>query len=68
MHDYLRRYERFVITPGHMFHVTLPQFAKHYESASEKALFGGIDDHYPSIPKRNWAPYTFQAKGVGQSG
>lgn len=42
-----------------MFHVTLPQFAKHYgtfllplclESACKNAQFGGLDDHDPSIP------------------
>lgn len=53
-----------------MFHVAPPRLAKHYgtfllchsrlDSASENTQFGGpsegLDDHYPSIPKRNGTP------------
>lgn len=55
-----------------MLHTTLPQFSKPtgifcpllYLSASENCSFGGplegLDDHYPSITKRNGTPYPTQ--------
>lgn len=40
------------------------------ESASKNTLFrgpfGGLDDHYPSVPKRNKTPT--QTGGLGSSG
>lgn len=47
-----------------MFHVTLPHKAltkTFLESASENSPFeGGLDDHYPSIPKRKRTPNPMQ--------
>lgn len=53
-----------------MIHVTLPQFTKHsgnLESASENALFGGLDDPYHWISKRNRTP-TPKTKAEGRRG
>lgn len=47
-------------------HATLPQFAKYFGNVCSTTLFemavGGVDYHYPSIPKINRTPYMGACK------
>lgn len=62
LRDHLQIYGLFFpAAAAAMFHVTVPLFAKysrkfllvlHLKSASENTPLGGLDQHYPCIPKR----------------
>lgn len=76
LRDHLQIYGLFLpAAAAAIFHVTMPLFAKYsrkfllafrLKSASENTPLGGLDHHYPCIPKRkDTVPYVATRKTEG---